>query len=741
MVLIILITNAIILMIGFSILGYYSTNIVMSQKKTEAQSLADRIIEYSTTALVFDHPERVNTILSKLEKDQDIMFCYLYNSSGQLFSSYKKTEHDYQKFPEIISNDDISFTKGNYYHLFKKIYYKNDFYGYLYLAIDTYCYENLAVVAFLIIVTFLLLIFMTYLIAKKLQTFISTPILKLSHIANQISRSGDYSIRLPSYSKDELGHLYDEFNNLLNEIEKRENERDHVQSELQNREQWISTIINNLNDAVIVHDAHTGNILYANETASKLYGYSLQKFITLSIGELSINDDFFNQITAMENVDKCFSEGPQIYEWLARKNNGSTFWAEINSRKAQLDGVDRILVVIKNIDDRKKHQRELSSLQQYLQDMIDFMPSIIISTDEKLKITQWNRMAYEFTHLSPTTVIGKNLFDFDTGFPPLEADIKNSIDSFQIIELQKIKILKPEKNYFFNITIYPISSISNTGAVIRMDDVSDHVNMEEMMIQSEKMMSVGGLAAGMAHEINNPLAGMMQNATVVLNRITKSSPKNEEIAREIGISFTTVTEFLKRRNITKQLQLIKESGLRASTIISNMLRFARKSESKFKYRDLCQIMDISIDLAQNDYDLKKKFDFRKIIIRKQYQPNMMKCYCDASKLEQVFLNLLKNGAHAMNDIPDRTSKFTIRISQTRKKFIIEIEDNGTGIPEEIKNRIFEPFYTTKEVGVGTGLGLSVSYFIITDNHKGQMYVSSKENEGTKFTIELPMEGK
>ncbi len=398
--------------------------------------------------------------------------------------------------------------------------------------------------------------------------------------------------------------------------------------------------------------------------------------------------------------------------------------------------------MVRNIDDRKKKQQEINNLQKYLIDIIDSMPSVIIGTDKQLKITQWNKEATKLTNIQSLQAIGKKLADLKTNLPPILTEkTKRSIDSQQIVLLEKVEILINNRHDFFNITIYPVSARKRKGAVIRLDDITEKIQMEEMMIQSEKMLSVGGLAAGMAHEINNPLAGMMQNASVVLNRITKKSPKNIEVAKEYGIDLDKTLAFLKHRKIIKLLNLIHSSGQRAAKIITNMLSFARKSESNFSEVALTDVMDMAISLAQNDYDLKKKYDFRKIKIIKDYQPGLPKYYCDKSKLEQVFLNLLKNGAHAMSEVTSRQSTFNIRIYQQADDIKIEIEDNGPGIPENIKKRIFEPFFTTKEVGTGTGLGLSVSYFIITDNHNGKMYVESDTDAGTKFTIKLNLNNK
>jgi len=260
------------------------------------------------------------------------------------------------------------------------------------------------------------------------------------------------------------------------------------------------------------------------------------------------------------------------------------------------------------------------------------------------------------------------------------------------------------------------------------------------------MLSVGGLAAGMAHEINNPLAGMMQTAAVVKDRLTNLSlPASQRAAEEVGTSMDTIRDFMEARGIIGMLTSIRESGRRAADIVSNMLSFARKGDSIRSTHNLADLLDQSVELAGSDYDLKKKFDFRHIEIIREYEQKLPVVPCESGKIQQVFLNLLRNGAEAMHEELEAEGRekpqFTLRLMHEREagKIRIEIEDNGPGMDEATRKRIFEPFFTTKPTDRGTGLGLSVSYFIVTENHGGQMSVQSRPGEGAKFVIRLPIE--
>jgi signal transduction histidine kinase len=147
-----------------------------------------------------------------------------------------------------------------------------------------------------------------------------------------------------------------------------------------------------------------------------------------------------------------------------------------------------------------------------------------------------------------------------------------------------------------------------------------------------------------------------------------------------------------------------------------------------------------VELAANDYDLKKKYDFRSISIIKDYE-DIPQVSMVSLEIEQVLLNLLKNAAQAMIANPtDRRPSITLRLRREDRYAVIEVEDNGPGMTEDIRRRVFEPFFTTKEPGVGTGLGLSVSYMIVTQNHKGLMEVQSTPGRGTVFKVSLPIGG-
>lgn len=268
----------------------------------------------------------------------------------------------------------------------------------------------------------------------------------------------------------------------------------------------------------------------------------------------------------------------------------------------------------------------------------------------------------------------------------------------------------------------------------------EKARLEEMMVQSEKMISIGGLAAGMAHEINNPLAGILQNAQVIRSRLKDRLPQNIKVAQELGLKLSDLTAYMEKREIYKMMDSVMDAGKRAAVIVSNMLSFSRKSASGYVPEDIAQLLEKTLELAKSDYNLKKRFDFKRIRIVTKYAPDVPHVLCKASEIQQVFFNILSNGAQAMmgwDKIDD--PHFELSIKKEHKWVKIRIRDNGPGMKEEVKKRVFEPFFTTKGVGDGTGLGLAVSYFIITESHSGSIEVDSRPGHGTSFIIRLPAE--
>jgi PAS domain S-box-containing protein len=367
------------------------------------------------------------------------------------------------------------------------------------------------------------------------------------------------------------------------------------------------------------------------------------------------------------------------------------------------------------------------------------MPSALISVDLDQRITQWNQEAARLTGIEPEQALDSPLSQI---IPQLNAYmdmVRAAVEQDKTTTREKIPFKFLNESQFMDLMVYPVILEDFQGAVIRLDDVTSRVRMEEVMVQTEKMMSVGGLAAGMAHEINNPLGGILQNSQNIIRRLSPDLPGNVQAARSLGLDLNAVAEYLEKRRIVHFVRRIQESGERAAKIVDNMLTFSRNSERKKEMANLKDVINRTIELAAHEYDLKKRYDFRNIQIARYFADDVPRVFCVVTELEQVLLNLLRNAAQAMAEGKKggSQSKISIRLFQDRSWTVMTVEDNGPGMDEETRKRIFEPFFTTKGVGVGTGLGLSVAYFIVTNNHNGYMHVHSAPHQGTRFSIGLP----
>lgn len=401
--------------------------------------------------------------------------------------------------------------------------------------------------------------------------------------------------------------------------------------------------------------------------------------------------------------------------------------------------LDKNFKELKNeIDNRIISEHETLQLKLYLKSIIDSLSSAIIAVDVDGTIRQLNLEAQKLLKLEDDQAIHKPITDVLEFIKDKEILISRCIEE---CKPQKFQIVMPNANptqqIYLNTTIYPLSQ--RNGVVIRIDDVTEKTKIEMMLIQNEKMISLGGLAAGMAHEINNPLGIITQGALNIQRHISPDLPKNLEIAKECGIDIQSLQTYLEKRKFFEYINGMLSAAKRASEIVSNMLHFSRMSNQSKTPSDIRQVVDQTIDLANNDYELKKKFDFRSIKLIKEYDDPIPDLLCNITEIQQVILNLLKNAAHALSAQKDlsKVPQINIRIKNEISQVRIDIEDNGTGIQAIHQKRIFEPFFTTKEVGVGTGLGLSVSFFIITKNHAGTIQFESVEGVGTKFIIHLP----
>ncbi|MBI4805925.1 MAG: PAS domain S-box protein [Desulfovibrio sp.] len=391
------------------------------------------------------------------------------------------------------------------------------------------------------------------------------------------------------------------------------------------------------------------------------------------------------------------------------------------------------------VGDLKAREHALKESRRRISSIMDAMPSFLASTDSALRIELWNHEAEKLTGVAASMARGRTPQEAVKQLAVVQPALEQASRAGIAVKWEKVTMDFGQGRRIIDVLVYPVSVEENAGVVLRLDDITDRIRMEEVMVHSEKMMTVGGLAAGMAHEINNPLGGIIMSAQNLARRLSTDLPANQEAAREAGIDLASLKRYLEKRGVFEKVESIRELGSRAGKIVSNMLGFSRRSHSGYIPVKVEDLVERALDLAANDYDLIKKIDFKKIRVRRDCAPGMEEVPVNRNQIEQVFLNLFKNAAQAMADADGQEApEITIRTWQTEDEAKIEISDNGPGIAQEVLDHIFEPFFTTKEVGQGTGLGLSVSYYIITTMHGGTIEVASEPGQGTRFIVSLPL---
>ena len=263
-------------------------------------------------------------------------------------------------------------------------------------------------------------------------------------------------------------------------------------------------------------------------------------------------------------------------------------------------------------------------------------------------------------------------------------------------------------------------------------EMKQRKELETQLVHAQKMEAVGQLASGIAHEINSPSQFANDNILFLKEAVdgfiatingSKEAPDEKEIS------------FLKE-NAPEAVKQANEGISRITTIVKSMKNFAyRDAESEKKPNDLNQAIRSTIVVATNEWKYHAE-------VETNLDEQIPMVPCNIGEINQVVLNLIVNGAHAIRDRFGDAQKGMLSISTTHypneECTIISINDNGGGIPAKVQERIFEPFFTTKEVGIGTGQGLAIAHNVIVKSHNGQIWFQSVEGEGTTFFIKLPM---
>ena len=497
-------------------------------------------------------------------------------------------------------------------------------------------------------------------------------------------------------------------------------------------------LVDNTQDAIFLAD-RSGRILDANVPACRRLGYSLDELTTLHIWDVDTEaspEKFAGFLSALE------AGGSALISGRHRKKDGSTFPVEIQTAAFLEGGRPLILGIARDITERFEAEERLRQSEakfvHIFQSSPDAMLLIHLGSE---RIRDVNEACVRLFGHAREELHGRTTREAELYANEADRDtaLRELRDGNEIRNLEVGMRRKDGEALTCLMSGAALNIEGEPHNLISYHDITEQKKIREMMIQSEKMISVGGIAAGVAHEINNPLGIILQAAQNLMLRTRPDFEKNQEVARELGFDLDGMERYMQARKLDVFLQDIRDAGVRAAAIVRNMLDFTRQGEAR---RIPCNIREVAakaLSLARSDYDLKKNYDFRKIKVEIGEDGAIPPVLCSETEIEQVFLNLFRNAAQAIADTPgNEEPRIAVRISAEGGWVRVQVEDNGPGVPPEARARIFEPFFTTKKPGEGTGLGLSVSYFIVTRSHGGRIRMSSPPEGGTRVTFELPV---
>jgi PAS domain S-box-containing protein len=352
---------------------------------------------------------------------------------------------------------------------------------------------------------------------------------------------------------------------------------------------------------------------------------------------------------------------------------------------------------------------ELKLLKEFNESIIESINVGLLAVDLEGRVTRMNSALEEILDLSRSQAVGKRVEDlFSADFTDTLRQVLGN-DRWRLKEIRNIYKIHTATftghPLVLNIAIAPLQdSQEQTGALVVLEDVTSRVRLEEQLQQREKLSSIGLLAAGVAHEVNTPLTGVSSYTQMLLGMLHETDPKHA------------------------LLQKVRRQAERATNIVNNLLNFSRTGDAtEFTELDISRVLDDTLQL------LEPQLRGNQIQIERGYDPESPLVIGNSGKLQQVFTNLLLNARDAL---PGGGSIRISTVPTDDHSLMIEVSDSGTGIAPENVAKIYDPFYTTKGVGRGTGLGLAVSYGIVQE-HSGHISVESTPGQGTIFRITLP----
>lgn len=397
------------------------------------------------------------------------------------------------------------------------------------------------------------------------------------------------------------------------------------------------------------------------------------------------------------------------------------------------------------VEEKEKDMAVLQSQKEYIEDIFNVVPEGLITLDREHNILD-NNQSFDLIIENWATIFNKNIKDIrDKFLRSLQLELAKKVQGHYTITIDGQTI-----HLAFSSSAVP--SFSNIASVVSIRDTTETNEMRRKLAHTQKLESVGRLAAGIAHEINTPTQYVLSNidflidcnkdvAKVMTNvgtLIEKSEEKisSDDVSNLLAQPYEDADWEYLQEEIPKALLQSQEGLRRISGIVSGMKQFSHPSGDSPELSDLNKAIENTVTVTTNEWKYIAELNL-------ELAPSlpMVPCYLD--ELNQVFLAMIVNSAHAIEEKNGKESgekgKITIKTEVNNETVVVTISDNGNGIPKAVLDKVFDPFFTTKEVNKGTGQGLAIAHDVIVDRHNGSIIAESEEGNGTTFTISLPLE--
>ncbi len=506
-------------------------------------------------------------------------------------------------------------------------------------------------------------------------------------------------------------------------LERQVVERRQAEELVRESEERFRTIFDTVSDAIFLQDIDTGLIVDMNRVTCDMFGYDRGELRSLSLEKLCTDGLFpYTPGNMKESTAKVRAGEPQFFEWKIRDREGKTFWVEILMKLVRLGTADRMLVVIRGIQARKTAEEALNNERLKLKTLSDNAPFGMVLIDKEGRYTYMNSKFRD--------MFGYDLNDIPDGktwFRRAYPDDRLRRDAITAWKEEISGLRQGEKKLkVFAVTCADGSQkvvnfiplkLASGDQLVTCEDITELKILERQLHQSQKMEAIGSLAGGIAHDFNNILTTLMGYAGLLQMEMDKHSP--------LGL----------------YVDQIISASQKAANLTRGLLAFSRQQPI---------VLDpVSInDTIRSTEKLLKRLLTEDVDFRVSLEPESMVIMADATQIDQILFNLVANARDAMpkgGRLLIATSKSDIDESFIRAQgygkpgayVMVIVSDTGAGMDEATKEKIFDPFFSTKEVGRGTGLGLSTVYGIVKQ-HDGFINVYSEPGKGTTFRIYFPL---